>query len=218
MLNSVCACKLVYACPCCTSITVLWALHLETWLYKHAYISHMWEGKSPPTIYCTYKYVSSAQIIVLEYVCIFASQHTPVKTKCICFAQDIHPWICQAWWSQQNFSSSFLSLWSTAHAPLRQNPMHILHFSQFSGESAQAWWQTISVINFVGQCTCLTIEFTGELLPPDLPCACEQNNSAVNFCKRGDVTLCDNQCTGQFSGERLKKNYLLDCIVPSQRL
>ena len=64
---------------------------------------------------------------------------------------------------------------------------------QFTGESAQTW------INLVGMCQ--TIEFTSELLPLDLPCAHAQDNLAVNFCKHGDITSCDNQCAGQFSGE-----------------
>ena len=43
--------------------------------------------------------------------------------------------------------------------------------------------------------TCPTIEFTGELLPlaMDLPCTRARYNSAVNFCKCGDVTSNDNQ-------------------------
>ena len=54
----------------------------------------------------------------------------------------------------------------------RQNPMHMLSLSQFSSESAQAWWHPISVINFVGLGEFMSNNWiTGELLLLDLPCA-----------------------------------------------
>ena len=117
----------------------------------HIYISHMRErGQAPPTIYSihTYGYVSSVRIISLEYVHIFAPEHTPVKTQCICFAQDVHRWICPSVVTMEFSKFIFVGPEHFLHS--RQNVMHMLSLSQFSSESAQAWWHPISVINFVG--------------------------------------------------------------------
>ena len=107
-----------------TSITVLWALRIDTWLYSETSIHYV-------NISCNFRNSCGT---TLHCSC---SRQNPLECKCFASAKRL---------------------------------------GQFSSESAQAWWQPISVIR----------QFTRELLP--LPCA--QDNitgfSGELFVKRGD--------------------------------